>query len=200
MRIKSGELAQLPALPIRRVRFVNFPARQHHRNFYFNIAFTKMSRTNRRWRRKKMKARIALAYAVLMFSAAATCLAQEESSPSDTQVASEGAAGAAWEGATGLSTDATSWALQAGEAAGIGEAITGPVGAFATAFGSSYTAPPELDMAGSSDPNAFVNSYDQQMQAQQDQQSHLFDNYPYPPVMAPAGPSFSECYDCRSVR
>ena len=125
-----------------------------------------------------MKARIVLAYTVLLFSAVATCLAQEESSPSDTQVAIEGAAGAAVEGLTGLPTDATSWGLSAAEAAGVAEAITGPVGAFATAFGSSYTASPNLDMVGGPDPNAFVNSYVQQMQAEQAQQSHLFDNYP----------------------
>ena len=145
-----------------------------------------------------MKARIVLACAVLMFSAAATCLAQDDSSPSDAQIANDEVQGAVSEALTGIPTDATSLALSAAEAAGVAEAITGPIGAFASAFSSSYTAPPALDEAPPArNMDGSLNWYDQQMQVEQEQQSHLFDGYPYPQVMVPAGPSFSECYGCQ---
>jgi hypothetical protein len=154
-----------------------------------------------------MKAQIVLACAVLMFSAVSTCVAQE-SSPTESDVAREEVVGGVFEKVTHLPTDATSWAIQASEALGvIGEGVAGPLGAAAAALSSSYTASPNLDMVGSSDPNAFVNSYVQQLQTEQNQQRQLYNNYQQmlqsqtkAARTVPAGPSISPCYGCRSVR
>ena len=147
-----------------------------------------------------------------------TSWAQVES-PSDLQIAVDEARSAAFEAQTGLPTGYSSWALQAGEAAvnefgsqaaiNTFESLSGPIGAGLSAFSPSYTAGPEMDevtplpfYAVPSD-GAFVDSYLQQMQAQQDAQyqfdglySQLKQNQLKHLKPAPTGPSISSCSGC----
>jgi hypothetical protein len=172
-----------------------------------------------------MKAQIVLACAVLMFSATATCLAQDDSGPSDAPVAAQDDSGsysasvAAQDDVSpsdgqiaedevlgtvagskllgNIPTDATSLALGWAEAAGVAEAITSAAGGFISGSMPSYTAPPAVDDAPPAQSmNVGPNWYEQQREVEQEQATHAFDGYPYPQVIVPAGPSISACYSC----
>jgi hypothetical protein len=178
---------------------------------------------------KPKKARLEMTMKNLMIAASmfvalcavSTCWAQVETSPSDSQIAVDEAKGTAFEATTGLPTGATSWMLQAGEAAvqefgsqaaiDAAEAVSGPIGAGLGALSPSYTAGRELDevtpipaVPSDYDGSAFVNSYLQGAQAQQDAQTGIDEQYQQSLQNSldnsATGASISPCYGCTVAR